>query len=118
MTEDREKKHKVAIINGHAKGAALAAMAMSVLGAAFATSIVEEPRTNTLDDDKPVRPAKTANERWIEEHAEEIERGKAAAAKAEEIERGKAAAAKAEEKRQRKAAKMRRDAERQAHERR
>ena len=101
MTEDREKKHKVAIINGHAKGAALAAMAMSVLGAAFAASIVEEPRTNTLDD-KPVRPAKTANERWIEEHAEEIERGKAAAAKAEE-------------KRQRKAAKMRRDAERHAH---
>lgn len=102
LTEDREKKHKVAIINGNARGAALAAMAMSVLGAAFATSIVEEPRTNTLDDDKPVRPAKTANERWIEEHAEEIEKGKAAAAKAEE-------------KRQRKAAKMRRDAERQAH---
>ena len=101
MTEDREKKHKVAIINGHAKGAALAAMAMSVLGAAFATSIVEEPRTNTLDDEPEAKPFKTANERWIEEHAEEIERGKAAAAKAEE-------------KRQRRAAKMRRDAERQA----
>ena len=101
MTDDREKKHKVAIIQGNVRGSALAAMAMSVLAGAFATSIVEEPRTNTLDDDKPVRPAKTANERWIEEHAEEIERGKAAAAKAEE-------------KRQRRAAKMRRDAERQA----
>ena len=115
MTDDREKKHKVAIIQGNVRGSALAAMAMSVLAGAFATSIVEEPRTNTLDDEPEAKPFKTANERWIEEHAEEIEKGKVAAAKAEEIERGKAAAAKAEEKRQRRAAKMRRDAERQAH---
>ena len=102
MTDDREKKHKVAIIQGNVRGSALAAMAMSVLAGAFATSIVEEPRTNTLDDEPEAKPFKTANERWIEEHAEEIEKGKVAAAKAEE-------------KRQRKAAKMRRDAERQSH---
>lgn len=102
MTDDREKKHKVAIIQGNVRGSALAAMAMSVLAGAFATSIVEEPRTNTLDDEPEVKPFKTANERWIEEHAEECEKGRAAAAKAEE-------------KRQRKAAKMRRDAERQNH---
>ncbi len=102
MTDDREKKHKVAIIQGNVRGSALAAMAMSVLAGAFATSIVEEPRTNTLDDEPEAKPFKTANERWIEEHAEEIEKGKVAAAKAEE-------------KRQRKAAKMRRDAERQNH---
>ena len=77
-------------------------MAMSVLAGAFATSIVEEPRTNTLDDEPEAKPFKTANERWIEEHAEESEKGKVAAAKAEE-------------KRQRKAAEMRRDAERQNH---
>ena len=102
MTDDREKKHKVAIIQGNVRGSTLAAMAMSVLAGAFATSIVEEPRTNTLDEEPEAKPFKTANERWIEEHAEEIEKGKAAAAKAEE-------------KRQRKAAKMRRDAERQSH---
>lgn len=99
MTEesnDREKRHKVAVINGNYRGAALAAMAMSVLGGAFATSIVEQPRVDTRRPEDEVETFETSAERLSRENSAKLisagERMAKAAAKrkrkAENLRRG------------------------------